>query len=54
MSGVQIFRNAEFGAVRIVDVTGEPWFDGPGPDLLREPVSEKGGGNCVASCCQTA
>lgn len=26
MSGVQIFRNAEFGAVRIVDVTGEPWF----------------------------
>ena len=26
MSDVQIFRNAEFGAVRIVDVTGEPWF----------------------------
>ena len=26
MSDVQIFRNAEFGAVRVVDVNGEPWF----------------------------
>lgn len=26
MSDVQIFRNSEFGAVRVVDVNGEPWF----------------------------
>lgn len=26
MSEMQIFRNVEFGAVRIVDVAGEPWF----------------------------
>lgn len=26
MSEMQIFRNAEFGAVRVVDMNGEPWF----------------------------
>lgn len=26
MSEMQIFRNAEFGAVRVVDVNGDPWF----------------------------
>lgn len=26
MSGLQIFRNGEFGAVRVVEHEGEPWF----------------------------
>ena len=26
MEGIKIFENSEFGAVRVVDVNGEPWF----------------------------
>lgn len=25
-NGIQVFENSEFGAVRVVDVNGEPWF----------------------------
>lgn len=28
MSEMQIFRNAEFGAVRVVEVAGAAWFVG--------------------------
>lgn len=26
MNDMKIFENSEFGAVRVVDVNGEPWF----------------------------
>lgn len=28
MNNLQIFRNTEFGEVRVVDKDGEPWFVG--------------------------
>ena len=33
MNGMKIFENSEFGAVRVVDVNGEPWF--VAKDVLR-------------------
>lgn len=33
MNDMKIFENSEFGAVRVVDVNGEPWF--VAKDVLR-------------------